>query len=399
MRVLLAANASYAPPRGGATRSNLAWLDHLACAGHQCRIIAGESQPGAVLPVHESVCLTPVAQPAARVEALRREIREFSPDWVMISSEDLAHGLLREAHHRAPGRVVYVAHTPQFFPFGREAWNLDRHAAEAAAEAAGIIVVGRKMAAYVQAELRRTPQVIHPPIYGGGPYASAAFPRGFVTMFNPCAVKGISIFAALAQRMPACGFGAVAGWGTTAEDRRLLDGLPNVQWLPNARRIDDILSRTCVLVVPSLWYEGFGLIVVEAMLRGIPVVASDRGGLPEAKLDTNWVIPVNGIERYQPVFDDQHMPRPVLPPNDVEPWADAIAGLTRDGALWRRESESARAAAEDFAGRLCASDLEDWLGHLEPFTGAHGAPASIESLSPLKRALLLRRLRQRKLCT
>ena len=33
MRILLTANASYVPPRGGATRSNLIWLDHLAAPG------------------------------------------------------------------------------------------------------------------------------------------------------------------------------------------------------------------------------------------------------------------------------------------------------------------------------------------------------------------------------
>ena len=40
MRILLAANASYVPPRGGATRSNLSWMDRLAEAGHGCRILA-----------------------------------------------------------------------------------------------------------------------------------------------------------------------------------------------------------------------------------------------------------------------------------------------------------------------------------------------------------------------
>ncbi|MEN6608057.1 MAG: hypothetical protein ABFD60_12505, partial [Bryobacteraceae bacterium] len=42
MRILLTANASYVPPRGGATRSNLVWLDGLAKAGHACQIVASE---------------------------------------------------------------------------------------------------------------------------------------------------------------------------------------------------------------------------------------------------------------------------------------------------------------------------------------------------------------------
>ena len=399
MRVLLAANASYAPPRGGATRSNLMWLDQLARAGHQCRIVAGASQPGAELPVHPSIKLTAVAQPTARVEVLHREIREFSPDWVLVSSEDLGHALLLEARHSAAGRLVYLAHTPQFFPFGREAWNPDRHAAEAVARAAGVVTIGAHMAAYVKVELGRSAAVIHPPIYGDGPFTAPGSADGWVAMFNPCAVKGVSMLAAIARRLPACRFAAVAGWGTTADDRRMLQALPNFQWLPNSRNLDDILSRVRVLAMPSLWYEGFGLIVMEAMLRGIPVVSSDRGGLPEAKCGTSGVLHVNGIERYQPVFDEQRMPLPVLPANDAAPWADAIAALAYDRAQWQRESDASRAAASTFVGRLRAGGFEDWLAGLQPFSEAQAVPARIESLSPEKRALLLRRLRQRKMST
>jgi glycosyltransferase involved in cell wall biosynthesis len=40
-------------------------------------------------------------------------------------------------------------------------------------------------------------------------------------------------------------------------------------------------ARARVVVVPSLWPEPFGLVGVEAMARGRPVVGIDRGGIRE----------------------------------------------------------------------------------------------------------------------
>ena len=41
MRILLTSSASHVPPRGGSTRSNLAWLEALAAGGHACRVVGG----------------------------------------------------------------------------------------------------------------------------------------------------------------------------------------------------------------------------------------------------------------------------------------------------------------------------------------------------------------------
>src|SRR5689334_4779190 len=153
MRILLTANASYAPPRGGATRSNLIWLDHLARSGHPCRIVSGASGEGAELRHHESIVVFAVEDPARRTQVLRQQIREFRPDWVLVSSEDLGHALLREAHHSAPGRVVYLAHTPQFFPFGPASWNPDEQASALVAGSAGVVAIGRHMAEYIEQQL------------------------------------------------------------------------------------------------------------------------------------------------------------------------------------------------------------------------------------------------------
>ncbi|MEO8369400.1 MAG: glycosyltransferase family 4 protein [Candidatus Solibacter sp.] len=397
MRILLTANASYVPPRGGATRSNLIWLDHIANAGHQCRIVAGASGEGAELRFHSSIAVFNVEDPARRIQVLRQQIREFQPDWVLVSSEDLGHGLLREAQHSAHGRVVYLAHTPQFFPFGHASWNPNREAAAMVAEAAGVVAIGHHMAAYIERALGRSAAVIHPPIYGEGPFADYGnFESGLVTMINPCAVKGLTIFLETAARLPEVEFAVVPGWGTTSDDRRALQRLPNIHILPNAPNIDDVLARSRILLMPSLWYEGFGLIVMEAMLRGIPVVASDSGGLVEAKHGTNYIIPVKTIQAYEAIFDEHAMPRPVVPNNDPRPWVDAVRTLLSNREAYQSEAHSSRAAANRFTHSLDAADMERYLSTLHRRPDAAPAHATIESLSPEKRALLLERLRKRK---
>jgi glycosyltransferase involved in cell wall biosynthesis len=398
MRILLTSNASHDPARGGSTRSNLIWLEHLAAQGHQCLAVApaldADAEPRRV--VRNGVTIVSVNDLVRRREVLSEEIRGFAPDFVLVSSEDLSHVLLREAARTAPDRLIYLAHTPQFFPFGRASWNQDAAAAALVRNARAIVVIGHRMRGYVHESLGCEAVVIHPPIYGTPPYARfGAFDQGCILMINPCVVKGIEIFLGLADAFPELPFAALKGWGTTATDLEALARRPNVKVLDTVGNIEEALSRTRVLLMPSLWYEGFGLIAMEAMLRGLPVIASDSGGLAESKAGTGFVIPVRPIERYERAFDENHMPSPAHLPQDLEPWKRALGDLLASRESYEAEAERSRRAAFSFVSGLRASQFEEMLLGLAATKGETKPAARLANLSPEHRAKLAELLRRR----
>ncbi len=398
MRILLASNASYDPPRGGSTRSNLAWLRILAAAGHECTVAASSITPARRAASAGGITIHSIPSLSLHAGELGGLIRETQPDWVLVSSEDLSHTLLREAARSAPGRLVYLAHTPQFLPFGPESWHPDPPAADLVRRAAAVVVIGSHMADYVKTHLGREAAVIHPPIYGSPPWKDLSdFSRKRVLMINPCAAKGISIFLELARAFPEIPFDALRGWGTTPEDEAALAALPNAALLENVPDIEDVLGRCSVLIMPSLWYEGFGLIVMEAMLRGIPVVSSDSGGLLEAKHGAGYVIPVRPVEGYRMEFDAAHMPRPVLPPQDIGPWVAALRRLLEDEREYREESARSRRAAAAFVSAIDPGAMQKLLASLpRAAESASPAQAGKPSLDEARRALLLRELQKRR---
>jgi glycosyltransferase involved in cell wall biosynthesis len=400
MRILLTSNTSCDPPRGGSTRANLAWLRHLTGQGHACRAVTPTPAGDDVAKdrVVDGIAIRSVPHLQRHPGVLAEEIRGFAPDWVLVSSEDVAHVLVRAAAQAAPGRMVYLAHTPQFLPFGRESWNPDEMAAAAVRRAAGVVVIGRHMAGYVRTYLGIEAAVIHPPIYGRPPYRQLGrFGSGAVLMVNPCAVKGVSIFLALADRFPEIEFAALQGWGTTAQDREALTRRPNVRLLETVPDIESALAEARLLLMPSLWYEGFGLIAMEAMLRGLPVIASDSGGLEDAKRGTGYVVPVRPVVRYERSFDDTGMPRAVVPEQDIAPWAAALRRLLSDEAEYWAEAGRSRAAALAFVSGLNAGDFETYLERLQPVApDARELSARLGKLDPRQRARLLDQVRARK---
>jgi surfactin synthase thioesterase subunit len=228
------------------------------------------------------------------------------------------------------------------------------------------------------------------------------FDNQWVTLVNPCAVKGISIFLALADAFPQTTFAAVPSWGTNAQDRAALDQRANLRVLDPVDDIDILLARTRVLLVPSLWAEARSRIVLEAMLRGVPVMASNVGGIPEAKMGVPYLLPVNPIAKYAARVDEQMVPVAEVPPQDLGPWRGALARLLRDRAHYEEIAKASRAAALEYAANLNVGPLEKILEGVVSRPKARVGQASglairnsLDSLSPEKRRLLSLRLRKR----
>lgn len=411
MKFVLLQFLRYVPMHGGGSKINRLLLQGLAARGHDCHVVTrGRDKVSAAELAAQG--LRPRSETAAQLEVedagvtvyltndgfqliaeAQRQLRALEPDWVLVSAGDPSQTLLEAALELAPQRVVYLAHDTISFPFGPLSFEARADKAVLFQRLAGMIAISQYVSDYARRWGNVASTVLGMDVYGAGPHPRfGRFDAGHVTLINPCAYKGLPIFLELARLMPQVPFAGVLTWGTTPDDRAALERLPNISLWPPVDDIDDVLRRTRVLLVPSLWDEAFGLVVVEAMLRGIPVLASHMGGLPEAKLGVEYLLPVQPITHYLPELDAQGFPIPVTPPQDVTPWLTTLRHLLTDQDAYTHLAERSYQAAHAFVRRLRLEAWEEFFSSPPPRQPAvrdrQALLKQVQNLSPERRRAL-----------
>jgi natural product biosynthesis luciferase-like monooxygenase protein len=370
VKILLVQNLLHVPALRAANRANRGLIQALAGRGHECRAVApafgppecrtrtqsfGEwasrglgvawASPDAdVYPV-EGVDVHVVQDPSRLATYGAQQVRELRPDWTLVTSDDPDLTLLAVVADAEPAKLVCLYHSDSPpSPQGLE--TLGR--------VDGVAVPGEWLREELQRWTGREAAAFAFPSLG---YEEGPFPRptdqgtrGTVTLVNPSAAGGLALFLELARRRPDADFAAVPGWATTDGDLADLEALRNVMLLETSDDFDEVLTGTRMLLLPTLQAEGFEPLTVEAMLRGIPVLASGLGGLVDAKLGVDFLLPP-----------------PADPERDAAPWEEALDRLLADQDLFARVSAASQEAARAYAAR--AADLtafEAWCEALIP---------------------------------
>lgn len=184
-------------------------------------------------------------------------------------------------------------------------------------------------AARLPKEVRDSVAVIHPPVFE----ADRTTAGTKYTMVNFSPDKGGDVLNYLANKNPKLAFQAVAG----GHGQQMWDQPKNVHQIKPTGDMDAVYADTKALLFPSK-SETYGKVVSEAVMRGIPVIASDLPAIREAGGKA-------------PVY---------LDPFDYEGWNDHIRALERP----RTHERMVRASLErgDYLARRTKEDLDRWTG-------------------------------------
>lgn len=241
------------------------------------------------------------------------------------------------------------------------------------AEADAVLVPSRFLADYRGEAFGIACTVLPTPV-DGNEVGAELVGRGFVTLIDPSIAYGVYAFARIADALGRArpDIPLLVVEGEAGEARLAACGLDlrahgNINLMPHPPDPRRYWSVTRVALLPSLGWEDRSAVVAAALANGIPVVGSDRAGIPEA---------LGGAGVVLPLPDRLTLATRQLPtPEEVGPWVEAVIRLWDDAehyAEHRRRSlaESGRRSPESLGPQYAR-----FLTDLRP--GAKGPRARV----------------------
>ena len=329
LKILFATGHGYLPQRvGGSETSSHELILALQEQGHHCAVLSA-LQGNGWLAFRNRVAmkltrnrLVADRKPGYRVqrawfpdrqveEALARE----QPDVVLVQAGEPLR--MAQALRAAGARTVVYLRDVEFHELGGDPADLPD---------LRYIANSRFVAERFRAAYGPEPQVIRP-LFRAARYRTTREPRE-VTFVNPHPLKGVDLAFQIVALCPEISFCFVEGWPMNVDEQQALDArvgrFPNLRLQPRTHDMRQVYSRTHTLLVPSQWEEAWGRVATEAQFSGIPVLGSDRGGLPEAIGPGGRILPHDA---------------------PASLWAAALREYWNDPHAYRQASEAAEAHA------------------------------------------------------
>lgn len=270
--------------------------------GIPCRVVPQLVQP--IAPVTDLQALF----------GLVKLVQEVKPD--LVHAHTSKAGILGRLAARVAGvPSVFTAHTWCFADGTSWKWKVagvpgERLAARCCSAIINVSHANRNLALRYRIPDPRRQLVIHNGIADTPHRAKpdqGAIPT-VVMVARFCAQKDHSLLLRAISEIKTLARVVFVGEGPTRpalEEKAVSLGLRDrVEFLGERHDVPEILAAAHVFALPTNW-EGFPLSILEAMRSGLPVVASDVGGVPEGVLDgvTGFLVPRRDVAAFRDRLD------------------------------------------------------------------------------------------------
>jgi glycosyltransferase involved in cell wall biosynthesis len=271
------------------------------------------------------------------VSRMVRELSELGDSFVITTEDDLT-GLTAKYLARKPG-AHFIHSGPCVGFYGDKPFYINLLKKQT------VFAVSRSVQRDLSGELA-LPSLLWPPFIDLGRYVAEG-KTGFAPVIGYYSAgphKGDELFLRLVRRSPEYRFIAV---GFDLSFRGRTEYLGNLEFRGNTPDMQAFYGDISLLLVPSLVEEAHPRVILEAAVNGIPVVANDIGGIPEALGNSGILIDMEDSEDAM-----------------VEKYCRAVGRLLNDPSEYAGYRDKAWKRAEDYKREIASVSRDNYRKYL-----------------------------------